>query len=97
MLYSKEKVFRPCVPIASSSSNVKNFFEIQRFEGTGFDLWNARNSLFLKDCDKALVAEKPEKMSEDTCLILNNKAVTYIKMAVSNDILVDLQGVASEI
>ena len=56
---------------------------------------NARNSL--SDCDKALEVEKPENMSEDAWWILNKKAVTYIKMAVSNDILVDLQGVASEI
>ena len=28
-----------CATMASSSSKVKNLFEILRFEGTGFDLW----------------------------------------------------------
>ena len=43
--------------------------------------------LFLKDCDRALEAEKPENMSEDTWRILNKKLVTCIKMVVSDEIL----------
>ena len=61
MLYSKEKVFRPlhCAAMVSSSSDVNNL-EIRRFEGTGFDLEERMQGiLFLKDCDKALEAEKP--------------------------------------
>ena len=49
--------------------------------------------LFLKDCDRVLEAKKPENMSEDAWRILNKKVVTYIKMAVSDEILVDLKGV----
>ena len=48
--------------------------------------------LFLKDCDKALEAKKPQNMSEDAWVILNKKAVTHIKMVVSDEILVDLKG-----
>ena len=83
--------------MASSSSEVKNLFEIRRFEGTGFDLWKERMQgiLFLKDCERALEAEKPENMSEDAWQILNKKAVIYIKMAVSDEILVDLKGLVS--
>ena len=83
--------------MASSSSNVKNLFEIRRFEGTGFDLWKERMQgfLFLKDCDRALEAKKPENMSEDASRILNKKVVTYIKMVVSDEILVDLKGLVS--
>ena len=43
--------------------------------------------LFLKDCDKALEAKKPQNMSEDAWVILNKKAVTHIKMVVSDEIL----------
>ncbi len=83
--------------MASSSSDIKNLFEIRRFEGTGFDLWKERiqGILFLKDCDRALEAEKPEDMSEDAWFTLNKKAITYIKMAVSDEILVDLKGIAT--
>ena len=99
MLYNKEKVFRPlyCVAMASSSSDVKNLFEIRRFEGTSFDLWKERMQgiLFLKDCERALEAEKPENMSEVAWQILNKKVVIYIKMAVSDEILVDLKGLVS--
>ena len=35
---------------------------------------------------------KPENMAEDAWETLNKKAVTYIKMGVSDDILVDLKG-----
>ena len=34
-------------------------------------------------------------MSEDACQILNKKVVVYIKMAVSDEILVDLKGLES--
>ena len=51
--------------------------------------------LFLKDCDKALEAKKPEDMSEYAWRILNKKVVTYIKMVVSDEILVDLKGLES--
>ena len=51
--------------------------------------------LFLKDCDKALEAEKPEDMSKDAWQILNKKAVTYIKMAIYHEILVDFKGLVS--
>ena len=51
--------------------------------------------LFWKDCDRALEAEKPENMSEDAWWILNKKVVIYIKMAVSDEILVDLKGLVS--
>ena len=73
---------------------MKNLFEIRQFEGTGLDLWKERMQgiLFLKDCDKALEAEKPKNMSEDAWRILNKKAVTYIKMVVSDETLVDLKG-----
>ncbi|KAH7442033.1 hypothetical protein KP509_03G067800, partial [Ceratopteris richardii] len=83
--------------MASSSSDVKNLFEIQWFEGTGFDLWKERiqGILFLKDCDRALEAEKPEDMSEDAWFTLNKKAIIYIKMVVSDEILVDLKGLTT--
>ena len=83
--------------MASSSSDVKNLFEIRRFEGMGFDLWKERMQgiLFLKDGDMALATIKPENMLEDAWRILNKKAVTYIKMAVSDEISVDLKGLVS--
>ena len=43
----------------------------------------------------SLEAEKPENMSEDAWQILNKKAVIYIKMVVSDEILVDLKGLVS--
>ncbi|MCO5614532.1 hypothetical protein L7F22_068815 [Adiantum nelumboides] len=80
--------------MAGSSSEIKNLFEIRRFDGTGFDLWKDRMQgiLFLKDCDGALQEAKPEDMTENAWETLNKKAVTYIKMGVSNDILVELKG-----
>ena len=83
--------------MASSSSDVKNLFEIRRFEGTGFDLWTERMQgiLFLKDCDRALQAQKPEDISDDAWATLNKKAIAYIKMAVSDEILVDLKGIVT--
>ena len=80
--------------MAASSSEIKGLFEIRRFEGTGFDLWKERMQgiIFLKDCDRALQEAKPENMAKDAWETLNKKAVTYIKMGVSDDILVDLKG-----
>ena len=80
--------------MAASSSEIKNLFEIHRFDGSGFDLWKERmhGILFLKDCDGALQEAKPEDMAQDAWETLNKKAVTYIKMGVSDDILVDLKG-----
>ena len=83
------------------SSNVKCLFEIKRFEGSGFDLWKERmfGILFLKDCEGALLEVKPEDMTNVEWIKLNKKAITYMKMAVSNQILVDLKGliVSSEV
>ena len=80
--------------MAASSSEIKNLFEIRRFDGTSFDLWKERMQgiLFLKDCDGALQEVKPVDMAQDAWVTLNKKAVTYIKMGVSDDILVDLKG-----
>ena len=83
-----------CATMASTSSaDVKNLFEIKRFEGTGFDLWMHRMQgiLFLK----ALEAQKPEDMTDAAWLTLNKKAITYIKMAASDEILVDLKGLTN--
>ncbi|MCO5572758.1 hypothetical protein L7F22_026517 [Adiantum nelumboides] len=78
----------------SSSSDPKSLFEIRRFDGTGFDLWKDRMQgiLFLKDCDGALSANKPEGMSNADWTKINRKAVTYIKMAVTDDILPAIKG-----
>ena len=51
--------------------------------------------LFLKDCERALEAEKPKNMLEDAWQILNKKVVIYIKMVVFVEILVDLKGLVS--
>ena len=51
--------------------------------------------LFLKDCDKALEAKKPEDMSEYAWRILNKKVVTHIKMVVSDENSIDLKGLVS--
>ena len=82
--------------MAGSSSEIKNLFEIKRFEGTGFDLWKERMQgiIFLKDCDGALQELKPQDMAQDAWEILNKKAVTYIKMGVSDDILLELKGLS---
>ncbi|MCO5591745.1 hypothetical protein L7F22_045737 [Adiantum nelumboides] len=78
----------------SSSSHPKSLFEIRRFDGTGFDLWKDRMQgiLFLKDCDDALFANKPEGVSNADWTKINRKAVTYIKMAVTDDILPAIKG-----
>ena len=80
--------------MAGSSSEMKNLFEIKRFEGTSFDLWKERRQgiLFLKDCDGALQEAKPQDMAQDAWETLNKKAFTYIKMGVSDDILLELKG-----
>ncbi|KAH7416413.1 hypothetical protein KP509_14G090400 [Ceratopteris richardii] len=80
--------------MASTSSDVKSLFEIKRFEGNGFDFWKERmlGILFLKDCEGALEEFKPEDMTEATWMNLNKNAITYIKMVVSDEILVDLKG-----
>ena len=51
--------------------------------------------LFLKDCDSALEAENLENMSEDAWWILIKKVVTYIKMVVSDENMVDRKGLVS--
>ena len=80
--------------MAESSPEMKNLFEIKRFEGRGFDLWKERMQgiLFLKDCDGALQEAKPHDMAQDAWETLNKKAITYIKMRVSDDILLELKG-----
>ena len=80
--------------MAKSSSEMKNLFEIKRCEGTGFNLWKERMQgiLFLKECEGALAATKPDAMTEADWLNLNRKAITYIKMAVVDEILVDIKG-----
>ncbi|MCO5578577.1 hypothetical protein L7F22_032421 [Adiantum nelumboides] len=57
--------------MASSSSDVKNLFEIKKFDGTGFDLWKDRiqGILFLKDCEGALEQVKPEALRQGAALI----------------------------
>ena len=79
--------------MAGSSSEIKNLFEIKRFESTGFDLWKERMQgiLFLKECEGALAATKPDAMTEADWPNLNRKAIIYIKMAVVDEILVDLK------
>jgi len=80
--------------MASSSTDIKSLFEIKRFEGKSFDLWKDRMQgiLFLKVCDGALAVVKPNSMTDDAWVTLNKKAITYIKMVVSDEILVDLKG-----
>ena len=65
-----------------------------RFDGKGFELWKERRlgALFLRDCEDALMEKKPESIVNDAWHTLNNKAITYIKMIVSDEILVDMKG-----
>ena len=72
--------------MASTSAEVKNLFEIKRFDGEGFELWKERmlGILFLRDCEDALVEKKPESMENDAWNTLNKKAITYIKMVVQS-------------
>ena len=83
--------------MTTTSSNLKSLFEIKRFEGSGFDLWKERmlGILFLKDCEGALLEVKPEDMTNVAWMKLNKKAITYIKMAVSDEILVFLKGLTT--
>ena len=70
-------------------------FEDLREQVSTFGRKEWKEFFFLKDCDSALEAEKPENMSGDACQILNKNAVIYTKMAVSDEILVDLKGLES--
>lgn len=81
----------------SSASDTKSLMEIKRFDGTAFDLWQDRMQgiLFLKYCDDALLETKPVDMSDADWARLNKKAMAYIKMAVTDDILVDIRGLAT--
>ena len=83
--------------MASTSTEVKNLFEIKRFDGKGFDLWKERmlGILFLRDCEDALVEKKPESMENDAWNTLNKKTITYIKMVVFDEILVDIKGLTT--
>ena len=47
--------------MASTSNEVKNLFEIKRFDGKGFEFWKKHmlGILLLRDCDDALVENKP--------------------------------------
>ncbi|MCO5608195.1 hypothetical protein L7F22_062401 [Adiantum nelumboides] len=78
----------------SSSSDPKSLFEIRRFDGTGFELLKDRMQgiFFLKDCDNALAANKLEGMLDADWTKINRKAVTYIKMVVTDDILPAIKG-----
>ena len=79
--------------MARSFSEMKNLFEIKRFESTSFDLWKERMQgiLFLKECEGVVAATKPDAMTEADWLNLNRKAIIYIKMAIADEILVDLK------
>lgn len=83
--------------MASTSNDIKSLFEVKRFDGKGFDLWKDRMQgiLFLKDYDGALEVTKSDDITDDAWVTLNKKAVTYIKMAVSDEILVDLKGLVT--
>ena len=48
--------------------------------------------LFLKDCGGALLKVKPKDMTNVAWMKLNKKAITYIKIVASDEILVDLKG-----
>ena len=69
--------------------------EIKRFDGKGFDLWQdcMTGILFLKDCEDALLEAKPDDMSQVEWEKLNKKAVAYIKLTLSDDILNEVKGV----
>ncbi|MCO5593579.1 hypothetical protein L7F22_047594 [Adiantum nelumboides] len=78
---------------STSSGEPKSLMEIKRFDGTGFDLWKERiqGILFLKDCEDALLAAKPENFSDEVWEKLNKKAIAYIKMAVTDEVLTDIK------
>ncbi|MCO5572770.1 hypothetical protein L7F22_026529 [Adiantum nelumboides] len=80
--------------MVSSSSDVKNLFEIKKFDGTGFDLWKDRiqGILLLKDCERTLEQVKPQDMSDEAWVRQNRKTVTYIKMAMTDETVVNLKG-----
>ncbi|MCO5563937.1 hypothetical protein L7F22_017589 [Adiantum nelumboides] len=74
----------------ASSLEIKKPLKLKKFDGIGFDLWKERieGILFLKECDLALEEDKPKDMSDEDWPRLNKKAITYIKMTVTDDILV---------
>ncbi|KAH7438914.1 hypothetical protein KP509_04G036700 [Ceratopteris richardii] len=78
----------------ASSADTKNLFEIRKFDGNAFDLWKDRMQgiLFLKDCEDALTEHKPAALLDEDWAKMNKKAITYIKMAVTDEILVDIKG-----
>ena len=51
--------------------------------------------LFMRNCENVLGEKKPESMEDDAWNTLNKKAITYIKMAVSDEILVDIKGLTT--
>ena len=51
--------------------------------------------LFLKDCERTLLEVKLEDMTTVAWMKLNKKAITYIKMVVSDEILVFLKGLTT--
>ena len=59
--------------MASTLSEVKNLFEIKRFDGKGFELWKERML-------GILVEKKPESMENDAWNTLNKKAIMIIFM-----------------
>ena len=80
--------------MTTTSSDLKSLFEIKSFEGSCFDLRKETMLcvLFLKDCEGALLEVKPKDMTDVAWMKLNKKVITYIKMVVSDEILVDLKG-----
>ncbi|MCO5576745.1 hypothetical protein L7F22_030563 [Adiantum nelumboides] len=78
---------------STSSGEPKSLMEIKRFDDTGFDLWKERMQaiLIFKDCEDALLVAKPENLSDEVSERLNKKAIAYIKMAVTDDVLTDIK------
>jgi hypothetical protein len=60
--------------LASSSTEVKNLFEIKRYEGESFELCKERmlGILFLRDCAGTLVEKKSDSMDDDAWNTLND-------------------------
>ena len=61
------------------------------------NLWKIRmcNILFLKERDHALGSMNPTTLTDLTWSNFNKKATTYIKMAVSDKILVDIKSLTT--
>ena len=51
--------------------------------------------LFRKNSEGALFELKPRDMRDVASMRLNNKAITYIKMVVLDEILMDLKGLTT--